>query len=60
MVRKILGPDFSALYSDSLLNPENFIKSDLYIGTVLYEFDKYISDNPNVSWPVMDWMIDEM
>uniref|UniRef100_A0AAR5Q8M1 LisH domain-containing protein n=1 Tax=Dendroctonus ponderosae TaxID=77166 RepID=A0AAR5Q8M1_DENPD len=51
--------DFSSTYT-KLTNPENFFKSELHFGTVLYEFDKYISDNPNTSWPEMNWVVDVM
>lgn len=51
--------DFHKLCT-SLVNPENCVQSDLSVGTVLYEFDKYICDNPNTSWPEMDWVVDIM
>ncbi|XP_066257908.1 RAB11-binding protein RELCH homolog isoform X1 [Euwallacea similis] len=52
--------DFSNLCSNKLTNPESFVKSDFYVGTVLHEFDKFIADNPNSSWASMDWVVDEM
>ncbi|XP_074035175.1 RAB11-binding protein RELCH homolog isoform X2 [Leptinotarsa decemlineata] len=43
-----------------LTNPEFFSRSEISSGVVLYEFDKYINDNPNISWPELDWIIDVM
>nr|XP_023025096.1 lisH domain and HEAT repeat-containing protein KIAA1468 homolog isoform X2 [Leptinotarsa decemlineata] len=43
-----------------LTNPEFFSRSEISSGVILYEFDKYINDNPNISWPELDWIIDVM
>ncbi|XP_050316414.1 RAB11-binding protein RELCH homolog [Anthonomus grandis grandis] len=51
--------DFKNLCT-GLTNPEIFMKSELNFGTVLSEFDRYVSDNPNISWPEMDWVVDVM
>ncbi|CAH1180510.1 unnamed protein product [Phaedon cochleariae] len=44
----------------SLTNPEIFSTDGVNCGMVVHEFDKYIKDNPNVSWPEMDWIVDIM
>ncbi|XP_074035176.1 RAB11-binding protein RELCH homolog isoform X3 [Leptinotarsa decemlineata] len=53
------GYDFKNVCS-CLTNPEFFSRSEISSGVVLYEFDKYINDNPNISWPELDWIIDVM
>ncbi|KAG5900415.1 hypothetical protein JTB14_029302 [Gonioctena quinquepunctata] len=43
-----------------LTNPEVFSNCDISCGVILYEFDKYINDNPKTSWPELDWIVDVM
>nr|CAH7731165.1 unnamed protein product [Callosobruchus chinensis] len=54
-----LRADFKNLCTD-LTNPEIFYNCDVNCGMLLYEFDKYIADNPNMSWSEMDWIVDVM
>ncbi|VEN57159.1 unnamed protein product [Callosobruchus maculatus] len=54
-----LRADFKNLCTD-LTNPEIFYNCDVNCGMLFYEFDKYIADNPNMSWPEMDWIVDVM
>lgn len=54
-----LRSDFVKLCTP-LTNPVSFHKTDYSCGTLLHEFDKYILENPNVSWTEMDWMVDIM
>lgn len=53
----VLGADLVKQCS-TLTNPKNFYKSHYNAGLILYEFEKYISENPKVSWPELDWIID--
>lgn len=57
MLVVILGSDFSKLCS-VLTNPTNFCKSDYNVGTIIYEFDKFIAANPTIQSPEMDWITD--
>ncbi|KAK4876752.1 hypothetical protein RN001_009258 [Aquatica leii] len=52
-----IRPDILKLCTN-LTNPSNFYDGDLSVGMILYEFDKFIADNPNTSWPQLDWLID--
>ncbi|KAJ8919648.1 hypothetical protein NQ315_006175 [Exocentrus adspersus] len=54
-----LRPELKTLCT-TLTNPEKFFKSEVNCGMILYEFDKYVSDNPNMSWEEMDWIVDVM
>ncbi|KAJ8942002.1 hypothetical protein NQ314_010231 [Rhamnusium bicolor] len=51
------GHDFKNMCTN-LTNPETFFKSDVNCGMILYEFNKYVADNPNISWKDMDWIVD--
>lgn len=35
-------------------------ESDINCGMIIYEFDKFIAENPNDSWPELDWIVDIM
>ncbi|KAF5306430.1 hypothetical protein FQR65_LT07342 [Abscondita terminalis] len=52
-----IRPDVLTLCSN-LSNPTNFHEGDLSVGMILYEFDKFIVEHPNTSWPQLDWLID--
>ncbi|CAH2002758.1 unnamed protein product [Acanthoscelides obtectus] len=54
-----LRPDFKNLCT-YLTNPEIFYKCDVNCGMLLYEYDKYIAENPNMSWLEIDWIVDVM
>nr|CAI5819958.1 unnamed protein product [Callosobruchus analis] len=54
-----LRADLKNLCTD-LTNPEIFYNCDVNCGMMFYEFDKYIAENPNMSWPEMDWVVDVM
>lgn len=42
----------------NLTNPKTFYKSEYNVGLILYEFDKFITENPKASWAELDWIID--
>lgn len=55
----VLGGDLKNICT-SLTAPDTFYDSDVNAGMIIYEFEKYIHDNPNISWPEIDWILDVM
>ncbi|CAH0546958.1 unnamed protein product [Brassicogethes aeneus] len=51
--------DFLKLCSH-LTNPENFYKSEINSGMVIFEFDKYIANHPRENWNELNWILDIM
>ncbi|XP_022908904.2 RAB11-binding protein RELCH homolog [Onthophagus taurus] len=52
-----IRPDFLNICT-SLTTPNNFTKSSINIGMIIYEFDSAIKETPKISWPELDWLID--
>lgn len=46
--------------STNLTNPELIHDSNINCGMIIYEFDKFIAEYPNDSWPELDWVVDIM